>query len=1205
MKRLLIFPVALLCNLGLIYSQTYFDVCWSENGYNHMNFRVYGATINGYDIEVGDEIGIFDGNLCVGAGVFDGTYYLGMKASEDDPTSEEIDGFVAGHSYSLRLWDASENIEVTNVSISLHSGSTVFVSSGSAWMYLAGTVDCSEELTPSAPSVSVSQPGCGGTTGSIEITAPTGTGMTYSIDGSTYSSSMTFTNIAIGTYSVRAKSAFGCISDATIATISARPKPEAPAVNVDNNCESTVLSTTAAGTLLWSTGESTPSITVTNAGTYTVTTTVNGCTSEAGSGTAAPGTKPATPVVTVTNDCGSSVLSTTASGTLRWNTGASSSSITVTHAGTYTVTTTVSGCTSEEGSGTAAPETIPAAPAVTVVNNCDGTSVLSTTAAGTLEWSTGASTPSITVTHAGTYTVTRTVDGCTSEEGSGTAAPNTIPATPVVTVANDCGSSVLSTTASGTLQWNTGASSSSITVTHAGTYTVTTTVSGCTSEEGSGTAAPETIPAAPAVTVVNNCDGTSVLSTTAAGTLEWSTGASTPSITVTHAGTYTVTRTVDGCTSEEGSGTAAPNTIPATPVVTVANDCGSSVLSTTAAGTLEWSTGASTQSITVTHAGNYSVTTTVDGCTSEAGSGTAAPKTIPEIPVLGAITHPSCNTSTGSIVLSGLPAGNWTINPGDITGSTSSTTINTLIKGTYNFTVTNASGCTSQATSGAVINAQPSTPSTPSVGTVTQPSCSAAGSVALSGLPSSGSWTLTRSPGGTTYSGTGTSHSVTGLPAGTFTFSVTNASECTSGSSSSVTVIASPDSPITPAVGTIVQTSCSIETGSVVLSSLPSSGSWTITRYPGGKTYTGSGTSTTISELAAATTYRFAVTNAAGCTSAESNNVVLNAKPSIPIPPTIGKTTNPSCTVATGSVELTGLPVSGTWTLTRTPGGTTTPGTGPFSIISGLTPGMYTYTVTNSSGCTSTASLDVVIDVQSETPATPLIETITQPTCSSPEGSVVLTGLPLIGSWTLEAAPGGSTTSGTGASITLTGLATGSYAYTVTNASGCTSTASLDVVINSQPEIPPTPVLTLNGNVLHSDAISGNQWYTLSGSIDGATLQDYTVTADGDYYAVVTNSICSSKHSDTLHVTITALDQDEFIKAVRIYPNPVKHELTIEVENGKTISDFEITNSLGQIVHAGQLMQHTIVNTAEFSEGVYLIKLVNEKNCYYGKIVKK
>src|SRR5664279_3581169 len=156
----------------------------------------------------------------------------------------------------------------------------------------------------------------------------------------------------------------------------------------------------------------------------------------------------------------------------------------------------------------------------------------------------------------------------------------------------------------------------------AGTYTVTRTVNGCTSAAGSGVAAPNTVTATPVVTVVNSC-GNSTLSIPAGGTMLWSNGATTASITVATAGTYTVTRTSAGCTSAAGSGVAAPNTAPATPLVTVVNSCGNSTLSIPAGGTILWSNGATTASITVATAGTYTVTRTSAGCTSAAGSGVA------------------------------------------------------------------------------------------------------------------------------------------------------------------------------------------------------------------------------------------------------------------------------------------------------------------------------------------------------------------------------------------------------------------------------------------------------------------------------------------------------------------------------------------------------------------------------------------------------
>jgi PKD repeat protein len=138
-------------------------------------------------------------------------------------------------------------------------------------------------------------------------------------------------------------------------------------------------------------------------------------------------------------------------------------------------------------------------------------------------------------------------------------------------------------------------------------------------------------PSTPGVSVVNNCGNSVLTATGTTGTLLWSNAATTTSITVTTGGTYTVTQTINGCTSAAGSGVAAPvsSAVPA-PTVTVTNNCGNSVLTATGTtGTLLWSNAATTSSITVTTAGTYSVTQTINGCVSPAASGVAAPKAIP------------------------------------------------------------------------------------------------------------------------------------------------------------------------------------------------------------------------------------------------------------------------------------------------------------------------------------------------------------------------------------------------------------------------------------------------------------------------------------------------------------------------------------------------------------------------------------------------
>lgn len=79
-------------------------------------------------------------------------------------------------------------------------------------------------------------------------------------------------------------------------------------------------------------------------------------------------------------------------------------------------------------------------------------------------------------------------------------------------------------------------------------------------------------------------------------------------------------------------------------------------------------------------------------------------------PVIESIIQPTCSIVTGSVVLSGLPSGGWTINPGNHTGSGASTTISGIVAGTYNFNVTNAAGCTSVASDNITVIAHATTP---------------------------------------------------------------------------------------------------------------------------------------------------------------------------------------------------------------------------------------------------------------------------------------------------------------------------------------------------------------------------------------------------------------------------------------------------------------------------------------------------------------
>ncbi|MBK7524732.1 MAG: Ig-like domain-containing protein [Saprospiraceae bacterium] len=100
--------------------------------------------------------------------------------------------------------------------------------------------------------------------------------------------------------------------------------------------------------------------------------------------------------------------------------------------------------------------------------------------------------------------------------------------------------------------------------------------------------------------------------------------------------------------------------------------------------------------------------------------------------------------------------GTWSSSNNSIATITNAGLITAVTSGSVTFTYTRSSdGCSN--TLPFTVNTNPSAPIT---GTVTQPTCLIpTGSVALSGLPSTGTWTITRTPGGSTYTGSGTPYS--------------------------------------------------------------------------------------------------------------------------------------------------------------------------------------------------------------------------------------------------------------------------------------------------------------------------------------------------------------------------------------------------------------------------------------------------------------
>ena len=180
---------------------------------------------------------------------------------------------------------------------------------------------------------------------------------------------------------------------------------------------------------------------------------------------------------------------------------------------------------------------------------------------------------------------------------------------------------------------------------------------------------------------------------------------------------------------------------------------------------------------------------------------------------------------------------------------------------------------------------------------------------------------------------------------------------------------------------------------------------------------------------------------------------------------------------------------------------------------------------------------------------------------------------------------------------------TGTFTDYLPTTLGCDSIITTHLTVNP---IPQTPSITQTGNTLNSSALSGNQWYNAtSGIISSATAQTYNPTTNGYYYIIVTLNGCSSDSSNHYYYSNVGIETNENNQTIKVYPNPVSNELIIELEGNKEKVTFEIFNSIGQIIYKGNLIEKTTVQTTNFAQGVYLIKLNNGKTFEFKKIVKE
>jgi len=753
------------------------------------------------------------------------------------------------------------------------------------------------------------------------------------------------------------------------------------------------------------------------------------------------------------------------------------------------------------------------------------------------------------------------------------------------------------------------------TPTASGTYTITTSghASPCSAATITGTVTVNPLPTQVTVSGGGTQCGSTTLTASGGsggtiyfqGTTSGGTSTATPSSsqTIFTTGTYYFrSQSPGGCWGSEGSATVTINPLPS--LVNASGGgtyCGSTILTASGGaggtiyfqGTTSGGTSVTTPSSsqTVSSSGTYYFRSrSSDGCWGPEGGTTVTINPLPTIvtvsgggSVCGSTTISASGGTGGTIYYQGTTSGGTST-------AIASTSQTITSSGTYYFRAQSSAGCWGPEGSVTVtINPAPVAVTVSGAGTF-------CGSTTISASGGTGGTIYFQ---GTTIGGTSTaiaSTSQTITSSGTYYFRAQSAAGCWGPEgSATVTIDAAPAAVTVSGAGTFC--------GSTTISASGGSGG---TIYFQGTTSGGTSTASasTSQNISTSGTYYFRSMSSAGCWGPEgSTTVFINTVPSAPV---VGTIAQPTCTEATGSIALSGLPASGIWTLTRQPDGTKTTGTGATTVVSGLNPGTYNFTVINedlSSGCPGSGTglkaeyfnnriltgspalvrtdATVNFDWVNGNPGSPInndnfsvrwtgkiqacySENYTFTTRSDDGIRLWVNGTQVINNWTDHGATNNSgtisLTSGQKYDLVLEFYENGGQAISqlswssasqpnqiipqsqlYSEATGCTSAATSNIVIDAQPSIPSAPTavspsvatsVCVGGSINLSAISAGNTiyWYTQSsgGTSIGSSASgaNFPVIPIGNttYYAEAhtTSGCTSATRSATALVSVTS-----------------------------------------------------------------------------------
>jgi len=902
-----------------------------------------------------------------------------------------------------------------------------------------------------------------------------------------------------GNYWVKVINPSDCEATSAVTPVIVKPNPLATisANRSTTLCagETVTLNSSPGDSYVWSTGETTQSISVGQAGDYRVTVTKDGCSTVSEIKTVTVNI-PITPTITPNGNlspCFGEVITLTASDAVSylWSNGQTSKEIQVTQSGIYTVTTKdINGCSATSASVNVnyKAQFSPVITANGSTTICNGSEVTLTASNGaSYLWSNGATTQSFVASTPGNYTcVVTNAAGCSVETPPINVVVLNRPA-PFVAASGlktfcEGGSVVLTVTnpeAGATYFWSNGQAGQSITVSTSGIYTVNATYANSCSAISQPTiinVLPIVKPTVSASGVLTFCDGGSVVLTIneVGDNYTWSDGVTGKSRTVTSSGTYIATITnANGCSqsSDPVTVTVNPKPKPTIAITGQSTFCNGSsatlnVNNPVSNATYTWSNGQTGNNIVVSSAGNYFVSATYQNGCSEISDPVAIsvlPVVKPTVTASGSLSFCSGGTVTLTINETG---DTYTWSDG-VTGKSR----NVTAPGNYIATITNANGC-SLSSDPVVITVLP-TPKPLISLSKPSPFCEGETTTAYITNPVTGAnYTWSNGQTGTT---------ATLSTTGNFTVYASYANGCSTVSDPVNIVVNALPKPTISASNT---------------TELCEGNSLTLTINETAAAYRWSNGETTKSiVVSAAGSYIGYTSNNAGCERASDPVMVTVKDNKIASISIFGKTE-----FCEGESVILTASQGASW---RWSNGETTR-----SITIGST-GIYSVEITNASGCVSN-SADISIKVN---PIPKPVIAVSGATTICQGDNVTLTCSQVGTSYRWS---NGETTK------SITTSTAGSYTVYITNAQGC-ERASEPVEIFVKPNT--KQVITASGATtfcqgesvtLSAPLIAG---YNYAWS-NGETGNSITVTTSGNYFVSITNALGCVSIADPIPVTV-------------------------------------------------------------------------------------